>query len=173
LKWNRQTSSLDFPFKHVIVYKETKSFSNIVSNSPKKSTKLVAHRCQWHRCACHSRVNDNAVHVTAVSMTSLCMSQRCQDTDVHITVLSMKMLCNQLWKIFSWINQNTIFMQKFDWAAHCTAPSLTPLWHVQQCQWHRCDMHSGVNDTAVKKTYVGKFSNTISYIPHKKVGGGG
>jgi hypothetical protein len=28
--------------------------------------------------------------------------------------------------------------------------SLTPLWFAQQCQWYRCYMYSGVNDTAVQ-----------------------
>jgi hypothetical protein len=29
-----------------------------------------------------------------------------------------------------------------DTAVTCTAVALTPLWHAQRCQWHRCDVHS-------------------------------
>jgi hypothetical protein len=30
-----------------------------------------------------------------------------------------------------------------------SAESLTPLWHVQQCHWHRCEMHRRVIDNTV------------------------
>jgi hypothetical protein len=36
----------------------------------------------------------------------------------------------------------------------CTAVSMKPLWNAQRYQWHRCDMHSGVIDTAVTGTAV-------------------
>jgi hypothetical protein len=35
---------------------------------------------------------------------------------------------------------------------HVTAESLTPLWRAQRSHWHRCDVHSGVIDTAVTCT---------------------
>jgi hypothetical protein len=39
-------------------------------------------------------------------------------------------------------------------AVTCTAVSLTPLWHAQRYQWHRCASDSGFIDTAVTCTAV-------------------
>jgi hypothetical protein len=40
--------------------------------------------------------------------------------------------------------------------------SLTPLWHAQRCNWHRCDMHSWVIDTAV--TCIAESLTPLWYV---------
>jgi hypothetical protein len=113
----------------------------------------------WQSCL-HIGVKEKAVHITAVSMTPLCMSQQCQwlhcachsgvnNTAVYITAVSLTPLGNQLCRIFSQWSKTLLLGQKSDSAAHSTDVSLIPLWHAQQYHWHCCDIHNGVNDTAV------------------------
>jgi hypothetical protein len=101
----------------------------------------------------HSGVNDTAMHITVVSMTPLCMSQQYQwhrcachssanDTAVHITAVSLTPLCAVQPTFFQTslrIIRQTVFIRKSGSAAYCTAVSLTPLWHLLRCQWHRCE----------------------------------
>jgi hypothetical protein len=89
--------------------------------------------CHWHRCDMHSGVKCHCYD----------LHNGVNDTAVHITAMSITPLCNQLRWIFSRMIQNIVFMQISDSAAH-----------VQTCHWHRCDMHSGVNITAVTYTAV-------------------
>jgi hypothetical protein len=110
------------------------------------------------------------LHITAVSMPPLCMPRWCQryrfafhsgvnDTTVHITALSMTPLCNQLcWMFFANDPEHGLTLlcmsQRCQWHS-CDMHSgiITPLWHAKQCQWHRCDMQSSVNDSAVQIWY--------------------
>jgi hypothetical protein len=41
-----------------------------------------------------------------------------------------------------------------DITVKCTVELMTLLWLAQRCQWYCCDMHSGVNDTAVEIWHV-------------------
>jgi hypothetical protein len=96
-----------------------------------KSSKLVAQRSHWHHCDIHSGVIDTAVTCTTVSLIPL---------------------FNQLCRKYSQMILNTtvlFFMREYDSAAHGTAVSVTPLWHAQRSHWHRCDMPSGIIDSAV------------------------
>jgi hypothetical protein len=56
-------------------------------------------------------------------------------------------------------------MWEYASAAHDTAVSLTPLWHAQRCNsnWHHCDMHNGVIDTAVQ------IRHRCDFVPHIRV----
>jgi hypothetical protein len=130
-----------------------------------KSTKLVAQQCHWHRCDMHSGVTDTT-------------------TSVKCTAVSLTPLCNQLCRKFSLMILNTVFL----------CGIMIRLHTAQQCYWHRCDMHSGVIDTAVQiwqrsdfgyhirvalatfngnisieKTYMGKFIYTISITFTQKI----
>jgi hypothetical protein len=138
-------------------------------------------------------------------MTPLCVSQRCQ---CHCYACKNRVNDTAVQSIFSNILVND--PKHFDSAAQCTphsgvidtavtstAVSLTPLRHVQRYIWHRCNLHSSVNDKAVQiwhrsdfephirealslatfkgisveKTYIGKLSFTIFItFTHKNKG---
>jgi hypothetical protein len=73
------------------------------------------------RCPFKSGVIDTAVHDTAVSMTPLCCVQPSQISWYKKTV------CRNIF-------EDTGIRKK----VVCTAVSLTLLWQVQRCHWHRC-----------------------------------
>jgi hypothetical protein len=62
-------------------------------------------------------------------------------------------------------------MREYDSAAHGTAVSLTPLWHAQWSHWHCCPNMTPLWlwKYVYKKTYIGKFTYTISTTFRQKI----
>jgi hypothetical protein len=56
------------------------------------------------------------------------------------------------------------FLRKSDSAAHSTVMSLTQLCHTQRFQEHLCDLHGGVNDTAVQIWHYCDFGPHIREV---------
>jgi hypothetical protein len=90
-------------------------------------------RCQWHCGNRFSEVNDTADIVLAVSLTPLKLVNKNYVADVPMKFFTLSS------SDFSGVN---------DTAAIVSEVSIT-LWKLfRQCQWHRWNRFSGVNDTA-------------------------
>jgi hypothetical protein len=85
--------------------------------------------------------------VTAVALTLLCMSRWYQWHHVHPSQISaLRTVLRTISKDIrqSWLHSGVTYTTII-----CTALSLTLLCHAQQYYWQRCNMHSGVMDTAM------------------------
>jgi hypothetical protein len=118
-----------------------------------------------HPWTFHSGVHDTDVLVTAISMTLRCISQRCHWHRCSTNVFSNIFANNQINCFYKEIRLScTRHSGVNDTAGTCAAVSLTPVWHAQRYQWHRCDFGLHIPETLA--TFKG---NIYRKIKHRQI----